>query len=61
MERTTGMFIGGLALGIGIAALAAYLLHERVMQKIRGDQPLPGGMDAKLERFGYEMLEELTR
>ena len=53
------MFIGGVAVGLGIAGIAGYLLYARVMKVVRGAQPLPGDMDAKLTHFGIDMLREM--
>lgn len=52
-------FIGGLVLGLGIAAIAILVLRARMMKALRGDRPLPGGMDGKVEAFTYSLLDDL--
>ncbi len=51
----------GVLAGLAIAAMLAMVARKKLMTTMRGDKPLPGGMDAKLEAFSYDMLNELLR
>jgi len=51
----------GFVAGAGLSVLLFLLARKKLMTSLRGDKPLPNGMDAKLEAFSYDLINDMMQ